>query len=545
MLIIQQLVAHLHHAALRILAINACGPGTEPLAAVQRAGGMPALAVEVRHQVGKLLGLPRSEKPYRLLSRPMLQVVWLKTILFVPQLLPTPIKVPVLRAFLSGYPLVHDAEVLLDGFSNGFTLGFKGPRLPRDSQCLVSASDHTDVVSRKLTSEIALGRIAGPFAERPFPNLQCSPIGVVPKKEPGSFRLIHHLSFPMGNSINAHIDKDLCVVKYASFDAAVEIAIRAGVGAWLAKADVKSAFRLLPISPVDYELLGFTFRGMFYYDKCLPMGCSISCALFEKFSSLLEHRVELVAGSSLVTHYLDDFLFVGPSAARCSHLLACFQSICGESGVPLAGEKTVGPAQVLTFLGLEINTVDRTVCVPADKLLSASRQIEQALGWRKISLKNIQSLVGSLNFLCRAIPSGRAFLRRLIALSSGLKQPHHRVRISKGARLDLLTWLQFLKHFNGVSVFPAAEWESADSLSLFTDAAASVGFGAYFQGKWIQGHWPSELARDPPSIAFLELFPLYIALLCWGSLLAGRKVIFHTDSTTVVHVINKKSSHCV
>ena len=84
---------------------------------------------------------------------------------------------------------------------------------------------------------------------------------------------------------------------YASFDAAVALARIAGHGAWLAKTDVKSAFRLLPFAPEDYELLGFRFRGMYYYDRCLPMGCSISCALFEKFSALLEHQEKHMAGS--------------------------------------------------------------------------------------------------------------------------------------------------------------------------------------------------------------------------------------------------------
>ena len=458
--------------------------------------------------------------------------------------LPTPIKVAVLLDLLVEYPQLQDADILRKGFTEGFSLGYKGPRLPRDSQCLASAAARPDIVHHKLASEIALGRIAGPFAECPFTNLQCSPIGLIPKRDPNSFRLIQHLSFPVDNTINDFIDRDLCAVHYASFDNAVALALSAGEGAWLAKADIKSAFRLLPICPDDYELLGFSFQGMFYYDRCLPMGCSVSCALFEKFSTFLEHYVKRMAGTSLVTHYLDDFLFVGPSPATCLQLLTCFQSLCSTLGVPLAPEKTVGPAQVLTYLGLDINTVDRTVCIPADKVQATSRLIEQALDKQKISLQNIQSIVGSLNFLCRAIPSGRAFLRRLITLASGLSRSHHRVRISKGARLDLITWCEFLTHFNGVTIFPEAAWESDDSLSLFTDAAASIGYGAYFRGQWVQGPWPPEFIGDHPSIAFLELLPLYVALQCWAPQLAGRKVIFHTDNIAVVHIINKKSSQC-
>ena len=53
-----------------------------------------------------------------------------------------------------------------------------------------------------------------------------------------------------------------------------------GPGAQIARLDIKSAFRLLPIHKSDFELLGFKIQ-----DKCLPFGCSVSCAKFEKFST--------------------------------------------------------------------------------------------------------------------------------------------------------------------------------------------------------------------------------------------------------------------
>ena len=109
-----------------------------------------------------------------------------------------------------------------------------------------------------------------------------------------------------------------------------------------------------------------------------------------------------------MTHYLDDFLLIGSSAAGCEQLLSCFQSLCATLGVPLADEKTVGPAQQLSLLGLEIDTLTQTVRVPADKVLATSALIRQALSKKKISLQNIQ-----FNFcMCKAIPPGRAFLRR-------------------------------------------------------------------------------------------------------------------------------------
>ena len=113
-----------------------------------------------------------------------------------------------------------------------------------------------------------------------------------------------------------------------------------------------------------------------------------------------------------------------------------------------------------------------------------------------------------------------------------------------GARLDLLLWLNFLSNFNGVSILHEHGWEDDSAIQLFTDAAASIGFGAYFNGKWVQGRWPEDVLRNPPSIAFLEMFPLVVAVLCWAPLLTNCKITFHTDNLAVMHIINQQSSHC-
>lgn len=119
-------------------------------------------------------------------------------------------------------------------------------------------------------------------------DLVVSPLGVVLKKEPNKFRVIHHLSFPKGGSLNDALNPEECTVSCTSFDAAVGWVRWYGQGALMAKADIESAFRLLPVHPDSFRLLGSQWNWEFYVDQCLPMGCSISCALFEQFSSFVE-----------------------------------------------------------------------------------------------------------------------------------------------------------------------------------------------------------------------------------------------------------------
>ena len=207
--------------------------------------------------------------------------------------------------------------------------------------------DNPTSVNDKLSKELAASRIVGPFDSPPFETFRVSPLGIVPKKLPGEFRLIHHLSYPEGLSVNDGIPKELATVKYATIDDAVRLIKAIGKGCFLAKTDIKSAFRIISIAPRDFPLLGMEWQGKFYFDKCLPMGCSSSCNIFESFSTVLEWIAKDKLRALSVIHILDDFLFIGPSEAKCQVDLDNFLCVCRRLGVPIADEKTMGPTNAL------------------------------------------------------------------------------------------------------------------------------------------------------------------------------------------------------
>ena len=132
--------------------------------------------------------------------------------------------------------------------------------------------DNPTSVNDKLSKELAAGRIVGPFDSPPFETFRVSPLGIVPKKLPGEFRLIHHLSYPEGLSVNDGIPKGLATVRYATIDDAVLLIKAIGKGCFLAKTDIKSAFRIIPVAARDFPFLEMEWQGKFYFDKCLPWG---------------------------------------------------------------------------------------------------------------------------------------------------------------------------------------------------------------------------------------------------------------------------------
>ena len=97
--------------------------------------------------------------------------------------------------------------------------------------------------------------------------------GIVPMShQPGKWRLIVDLSHPKGYSVNDRIEPELCSLTYTSVDKAVQNVLELGTGIELAKFDVESAYRTVPVHPDDRRLLGMQWKGGIYVDTVLPFG---------------------------------------------------------------------------------------------------------------------------------------------------------------------------------------------------------------------------------------------------------------------------------
>ena len=215
------------------------------------------------------------------------------------------------------------------------------------------------------------------------------------------------------------------------------------------KVDIESAFRIIPVSPVDRPLLGFQWKGKFYMDAVLPMGCASSCSIFESFSTSLEWVARHKLGATAVVHVIDDFLFLAHTYAKCELDLRNFINLCKEIGVPLAPDKTVAPCRVIEFLGITLDAERMEARLPQDKLAKGRALLGEFLSKEKVTLRDLQSLIGVLNFACTVIVPGRAFLRRLIDMTMGVQKPYHHIRLTRQAKYDLKVWQDFLEHFNG------------------------------------------------------------------------------------------------
>jgi hypothetical protein len=445
---------------------------------------------------------------------------------------------------------------IIRGITHGVPIEFTGNR-EIDRVCNNLRVEAKDIpkISKVIADDVAAGKKAGPFSEKPFKYFSCSPIGCVPKHGTEAIRCIHHLSFPRGgDSINGSTVEESH--ELGSLDRATYFIKRIGKGCFLIKLDVKAAYKIIPVDPNDWPLLGFKWEGKWYYERVLPFGLRSSCRLWEMYATALQHIFEKAVGIKCIVHYVDDFLFVVSTLEEGKRNLTRALMFAERLGVPFAPDKQIGPVTKLTFLGIELDTIQMTARLDDSRLERLRLLFGEWKEKKQATIAELHSLEGVLQWCCKVVRPGRSFLSRIRKWRQEQQTkgegPHV---LTQQCLADIDWWRTFLSRWNGISLYYDEEWSEAEKLEIFTDAC-ELGWGVRFGDKWVKGKWTQEQwnrASNPTrvdeltgekrrSMPFLELLAVVIACSSFGRYWQGRKIRFRVDCSPVVANINKRSS---
>ena len=118
----------------------------------------------------------------------------------------TPVNITVLEQLLkeSNYDEM-ESEFLLDGFKNGFSIGYQGLEDVKITAPNLKFREvgHRVTLWNKVMKEVKAQRYSGPYESIPFESYIQSPIGLVPKDGGKDTRLIFHLSYPRGKGTSS------------------------------------------------------------------------------------------------------------------------------------------------------------------------------------------------------------------------------------------------------------------------------------------------------------------------------------------------------
>ena len=178
----------------------------------------------------------------------------------------TPVNIPRIHQDLSHHRNKTFMEKLCSELRKGALIGYSGPMAHLKSE-----------VTANLRDEAVNGRTAGPFPSHLFENQQVFPAGLVSKKHSDKFRTIFHLSFPKSrtSSIEHYIEEnDLITSIHYNYNASAAI-YKFVPHCFMAKTDKESAFRLFPVHPNNWELLGMFWNGFYNFKKVFPFLASL------------------------------------------------------------------------------------------------------------------------------------------------------------------------------------------------------------------------------------------------------------------------------
>ena len=234
-------------------------------------------------------------------------------------------------------------------------------------------------------------------------------------------------------------------------------------------------------------------------------------------------------------NYLDDFLFLAATLMACNNYVLQFISICDEIGCPVSLEKTEWATTLITFLGILLDGINKCLSIPIEKKNKALNLLMTFLSNRKATIKQVQQLTGTLNFLSRAIVPGRAFTCRMYAKIStvdnkGKKlREYHHVKIDQEFKNDCTVWVTFLQDEEMLTLcrpfIDLNKFETSETLRFYSDASGKIGFGAVFDKKWLFGKWSENFLKSKPSIEYLELYALCCAVILWEADLKNTRIV--------------------
>jgi hypothetical protein len=463
----------------------------------------------------------------------------------------TPIDVDQLSRYLELHPDRVFVDTLIEGLRDGFDTGVS--IVPTEIFVCPnnrSAINDPEFVTSALQSEVDQGFMIGPYDDPPFATYRISPIGVAVGKYSGKKRLIVDLSAPHDSpdtpSINELIPKEEFSLTYVTMDDAISILKQLGPLAFMNKLDISQAFKIIPIKPSLWHLYGVQWRGKYYFCSKLAFGSRSSPSLFDQLSRAICFIATNVFHIPHILHLLDDFWCADSPVDIPERSMAVLTHIFNKLKIPINTDKTMGPLQVLEFLGIILDSVKMEARLPFNKLERLRTVLSQFSCRRTCTKQELLSLLGYLSYACRVIVPGRSFMSYLIKLSTTVPGLFDKVYLTSECRADLAMWAHFVNTWNGVSMFLDDNLSSSDNLHLFTDASG-IGFGGIFHNDWFQCKWPETFetkTNTAANMALLELIPIVVAAVVWGKQWARKKIVFQCDNMATVHIISKGRSKC-
>jgi hypothetical protein len=332
----------------------------------------------------------------------------------------------------------------------------------------------------------------------------------------------------------------------------------------LGKMDLKDFFWSFPTHPDDTPLLGVEIDGVTYVARRAQFGGKP----YPWLANAIMAELSLGAWRRGLPNrfYTDDVATTGKEAdptpapehweeladaadpALCWVRMVALRRLIESVGLVISPSKTEGPARVLTFLGIEIDSVRQRLRLPREKLRHYLAVVRWALTQRSVTKSVLESIEGRLLWAAHVVVGGRVRVARL-RLARRCARGHRRVPVADAVREDLEWWAAtFERGLRERDGCWAPFWVDGlpEPVRVFSDSSGdeAQGFGLVYGGRVYQGFWRD--TGEERSSAFRELVPVLLALQLRAAAKVPRRgprpspiLVITTDNAAVAIAINK------
>ena len=290
------------------------------------------------------------------------------------------------------------------------------------------------------------------------------------------------------------------------------------------------AFRQIPLDPADYALIGMIWQGLYYFDAMSPMGLRSAAMFCQRTTNSIRFIVN--NWGYFLMNYLDDFM----GAEHKDRVQKAFPEVMGllrRIRVGISDSKTVEPTTCIEALGVWLDSESQIMTITGERLNEIMNILEQWRYKRTFYRRELQSLVGKLQFVSKCVRTGRV---RLLKTMRGLEDKKCYL-LTDEAKLDIKWWYDFHPKFSGTVLMWMYDDKEPDHI-MATDACLE-GVGGICGDEYFQSSFPARIHEKCTNIANKELLTVLVALKIWSNRLRGFRVRILCDNMASVDCLNR------
>ena len=421
--------------------------------------------------------------------------------------------------------------------------------------------------SDKIAEWIKKDFVLGPFSKPPLPDFRANSMFALVQHN--KIRPIVNLSAPIGASFN---DAMLWLpkVEMASSKQVAHRIYEHGPNCLISKMDMVDAFKLIPIKPSQWRLVGFSWLGKYFIDKRQMFGSCSAVGIYDLLHFCINLICRVLTGTLKedTPRVLDDQMCIG---LQCD-FINTYLKIAQEVNIPLApfddGKKAFLYKTRGTMLGIYFDTKKMTWSLPPLKLQTYMYEIQSVIDNKVITLKELQSINGYLNVIITHTPILKCWRAPIIAAMAKSEAKPKGVKIKPELEQCLYNWLRILDDLRyGFPITPPSTFLpdplyvidcDAAGLALGESLKCRIGAGyvlalapmgpikksgqAFWNDNFIQSSFDEKGHFFGCKTTTLEIMGFIYPLYQNRSIIEGRSIVINVDNSASFHAFENGRS---